>query len=138
MNNGIKPNTTVLKKKGSCEPMNQNKSILCNENVPEGIQICSHGSKEINKVMLHAEICSDMTDLYERKNHDYGDSFAKLRNEVPNAILVRLYDKYNRLKTLMSGVEAKVKDESIDDTLMDLANYCILELIERKCDRESE
>lgn len=114
MNNGIKPNTAVLKKKGSCEPM----------------------SKEINKIEMHRNICAGMTDLYERKNHDYGDSFAKLRNEVPNAILVRLYDKYNRLKTLMSGVEAKVKDESIDDALMDLANYCILELIERKCDRE--
>jgi hypothetical protein len=32
----------------------------------------------------------------------------------------------------MQGAEQKVKDESIEDTLMDLANYCIMELVERK------
>jgi hypothetical protein len=73
-----------------------------------------------------------LNDVYERKNHDYGDSFANLRNEIPNAILVRVYDKYSRLKTLLDGKEQLVMDESIDDTLMDLANYCIMELVERK------
>lgn len=90
--------------------------------------------KPIDRVVIHKKICKEMTDLYERKNHDYGDSFAKLRNELPNAILVRIYDKYSRLKTLMQGVDQKVKDESIDDTLMDVANYCIMELLERKVD----
>lgn len=42
----------------------------------------------------------------------------------------------SRLKTLMEGAEQKVKDESIDDTLMDLANYCIMELVERKMGNE--
>ena len=84
------------------------------------------------KVEIHAKICQSMTDLYERKNHDYGDSFAILRKELPNSILVRIYDKYQRLKTLLTGTEQKVKDESIEDTLMDLANYCIMELVERR------
>jgi hypothetical protein len=43
-----------------------------------------------------------------------------------------VYDKYSRLKTLLDGKEQLVMDESIDDTLMDLANYCIMELVERK------
>jgi hypothetical protein len=88
--------------------------------------------KEKIKVKTHMDICKELTDLYERKNADYGDSFARLRNEIPDAILVRIYDKYSRLKTLMNGNEQQVKDESIDDTLIDLANYCILELIERR------
>lgn len=92
----------------------------------------------MNKVQLHSEICSKLNGVYEKKNHDYGDSFAKLRNELPNAILVRIYDKYSRLKNLMQGAEQKVKDESIDDTLMDLANYCIMELVERKIEHESK
>lgn len=89
-----------------------------------------------NKIEMHGEICEKLNETYEKKNNDYGDSFAKLRNELPNAILVRIYDKYSRLKTLMNGADQKVKDESIDDSLMDLANYCIMELVERKCDRE--
>lgn len=86
------------------------------------------------KVLTHEMICKTMTDLYERKNHDYGDSFAKMRKEFDNAILIRIYDKFSRLKTLKSGAEQKVSDESIKDTLFDLANYCIMELIEMEMD----
>lgn len=86
------------------------------------------------KVEAHANICKSMTDLYERKNHDYGDSFAKMRKEFDNAILIRIYDKFSRLKTLKSGASQKVSDESIKDTLFDLANYCIMELVEMEMD----
>ena len=84
----------------------------------------------MDKAQIHKKICEKLNLIYEQKNNDYGDSFAILRNEHPNAILVRIFDKYNRLKTLLSDTEQKVKDESIKDTLMDLANYAILELIE--------
>lgn len=89
------------------------------------------------KVSLHKDICESMTDIYKRKNHDYGDSFAKVREVVHNSVLVRLMDKLERLKTLMSnGEHPEVIDEGIDDTLMDMANYCIMELIERQIDRQ--
>ena len=87
-----------------------------------------------NKTYTNLDICHTLNDIYQRKNADYGDSFAKLRNELPSAILVRVYDKYSRLKNLLEGSDQLVLDESIDDTLMDLANYCIMELIERKTD----
>lgn len=124
----------------------EDKCYVCGEYVPEGRQICPlcEGDCEYHKTLIrtkdkpqkHLEICTILNDIYTRKNHDYGDSFAKLRNELPNAILVRIYDKYSRLKTLMEGAEQKVKDESIEDTLMDLANYCIMELVERKMGNE--
>jgi len=122
----------------------EDKCVCCGEYVPEGRQVCGscestlkvvapdRKPRQVSKVQLHDVICDTLNDVYERKNHDYGDSFAKLRNEIPNAILVRIYDKYSRLKTLMQGADQKVKGESIDDTLMDLANYCIMELVERK------
>lgn len=128
--------------------------VCCGNDVSEGRQICPICEDELktyraikvndngsfiytsDKVQVHLMICSTLNDIYTRKNHDYGDSFAKLRKELPNAILVRIYDKYSRLKTLMEGAEQKVKDESIDDTLMDLANYCIMELVERKMSNE--
>ena len=92
----------------------------------------------IDKSMKHADICSFLNDTYKRKNHDYGDSFAQLRNRLPNAILTRLFDKYLRLETLLNGATQEVKDESINDTLMDMANYCIMELVERGIDANAE
>ena len=43
---------------------------------------------------------------------------------------IRLSDKFNRFKTLSRGTEAAVKDESIRDTLIDLANYAIMTVLE--------
>lgn len=66
----------------------------------------------------------------KRKNHDYGDSFSKSFLEYGMAMpCIRLEDKLNRLKALTNH-EAKVNDEGIEDTLMDLANYAIMTIIE--------
>lgn len=85
------------------------------------------------KVELHSRICGELTSLYERKNHDYGDSFAKSFSEYGMAMpCIRLEDKLNRLKALTKSGNQKVSDESIDDTLMDLANYAIMTIVERR------
>lgn len=85
----------------------------------------------MTKVEKHAKICEEMNSLYERKNHDYGDSFGILyREEGMPMVRIRLGDKYNRFKTLSRGSNAQVKDESIRDTLLDIANYAIMTIIE--------
>lgn len=85
------------------------------------------------KTELHASICAELTALYERKNHDYGDSFGKSFKEYGMAMpCIRLEDKLNRLKALTRTGTQQVNDESVDDTLMDLANYAIMTLVERK------
>ena len=79
---------------------------------------------------LFKKITEKMYEVYKAKNADYGDSFNITRNEYPNAILVRLQDKFLRLKQLYrNNFKANVQNESVKDTLMDMANYCILELI---------
>lgn len=84
-----------------------------------------------NKVDIHAGLCSDIHELYERKNSDYGDSFSQLRKRYPNFVCMRLFDKLNRLDTIMKpGYKVQVSDEKIEDTLMDIANYAIMELTE--------
>lgn len=84
------------------------------------------------KVELHREICEEIHDLYEIKNHDYGDSFGKGFREYGLIMpVIRLEDKLNRLKQLVNG-EGLVKDESVEDTLMDLANYAIMTILERR------
>lgn len=86
----------------------------------------------MNKIELHKQICGNMHNTYKAKNADYGDSFAKVRTEYPEAICIRLMDKLERLKTLYKGGEQQVKEESIDDTLLDIANYAVMEILERK------
>lgn len=84
-----------------------------------------------NKINTHADICTQLTALYERKNHDYGDSFGKGFAEYGMTMpIIRLEDKLNRVKALLRS-PARVNDESVDDTLMDLANYAIMTLVER-------
>lgn len=87
----------------------------------------------MTKVAIHQTICEELNKLYERKNHDYGDSFGKSYDEYGMAMpCIRLEDKLNRLKALTRNGNQQVSDESIDDTLMDLANYAIMTLVERK------
>ena len=85
-----------------------------------------------NKVRHHADICEELNEIYARKNHDYGDSFGKGYAEYGMVMaVIRLEDKLNRLKSLIKA-ESLVTDESINDTLMDLANYAIMTVIERE------
>ena len=85
----------------------------------------------MNKVEHYAKLCKELNDLYARKNADYGDSFGKSFEEEGLAMArIRLGDKFNRFKTLSRSVERKVLDESIRDTLIDLANYALMTVLE--------
>lgn len=95
------------------------------------------GTPVEERVERHLAVATGLNDLYARKNHDYGNSFAQQRLRRKDSILVRLYDKYLRIEQLMNS-EAKVKDESIEDTLLDLADYCIMEVVERAIEKEAE
>lgn len=63
--------------------------------------------------------------VYEEKNERYGDSFSLTFEQYgPISALTRMKDKMNRLENLILNPELDPKDETIIDTLMDLANYC--------------
>lgn len=80
----------------------------------------------------HKQVCEELTRLYVRKNKDYGDSFHTSFAEEGMAMpRIRLGDKLNRFKTLTKNPDdISVKDESIRDTLIDLANYAIMTVME--------
>lgn len=88
------------------------------------------------KVMRHKELCDGLNTLYARKNHDYGDSFHQTFVEEGLAMArIRLGDKFSRFKTLSrisptDSAQQQVTDESIRDTLLDLANYAIMTVLE--------
>lgn len=85
----------------------------------------------MSKVERHAAICAEINKLYEQKNHDYGNSFHQTFVEEGMAMArIRLGDKFNRFKTLSRNRDQQVKDESMRDTLIDLANYAIMTILE--------
>lgn len=89
----------------------------------------------MTKLEIHKSLCNETHSLYEKKNSDYGDSFSQLRKRYPNFVCMRLFDKLNRLDTIIQpGYECKISDEKIEDTLMDIANYALMELTERRAD----
>lgn len=83
-------------------------------------------------------ITEEMVQLYARKNADYGDSFGQTYRELGIiSAVTRMSDKMNRLKRLVAHKDAQqVKDESIDDTLIDMACYAVMTLIERRREHE--
>jgi len=85
----------------------------------------------MTKVEKHMALCHEINDLYARKNADYGDSFhTSFEEEGMAMVRIRLGDKFNRFKTLSRGNSQQVKDESIRDTLLDLANYALMAVLE--------
>lgn len=84
------------------------------------------------------DITNSLTRIYQAKNQDYGNSFEmSLYKFGLIAGIIRLSDKMNRIECL-GQTKAKVKDESIEDTLLDLANYAIMTVIWLRKNRVNE
>ena len=91
------------------------------------------------RVNEHMSLCKELNNTYECKNRDYGNSFSDTYQKLGIVSAVtRITDKYNRLVSLCmkSEEERKVKDESIRDTLMDMANYCMMTVLELEKEKE--
>ena len=76
------------------------------------------------------EITDKMFETFKAKNHDYGSSFSNLFKECGMTYAYgHMAEKLERVKSLMKD-DAKVKGEGMKDSLLDLANYAILTVIE--------
>ena len=86
------------------------------------------------KVKKFAELAQECVELYAKKNADYGNSFDDNMDKFGEIVgTIRIGDKYSRLEQLTKpNNKANVKDESIDDTLIDLACYALMMLSYRK------
>jgi uncharacterized protein YnzC (UPF0291/DUF896 family) len=85
----------------------------------------------------HKQFCEDIRDISQKKNADYTGSnpcpFANFTAVERNGIatteqgfLTRMMDKIQRINSYAQQGKLEVVDEKVEDTLMDLANYCIL------------
>lgn len=82
-----------------------------------------------DNVELFKSIVEEMLETYKKKNHDYGNSFETLCDKFGLlAAAIPLNNKIERINSLITKKENKV-NESIEDSLKDLANYAIMTLI---------
>ena len=82
---------------------------------------------------LFKKLTGEMAALYARKNKDYGDSFTEMYKEWgPMYPLSRMQEKLRRATQILRSGEAQVADEKVTDTLLDLANYALMTIMELK------
>ena len=79
-----------------------------------------------NYIEKYKNIQHEALSLFEKKNTDYGDSFA---NDGIIGVLVRLGDKIQRLKHITQNGITLVNDETLRDTLLDLHNYSAMAIM---------
>jgi hypothetical protein len=88
------------------------------------------------KAEMHRDICGVLSRVYEEKNERYGDSFGKTYCDLGIiSAVTRMTDKLNRATQLAASRATATEDESIKDTLLDLANYAIMTIIELERER---
>lgn len=95
---------------------------------------CVDDSLIDENVVSFRAIQDKLVNIYAKKNHDYGDSFNEGCNELGvGYAFSRIFDKTKRFQTLAKGImnnnlSIEVQDETMEDTIMDLANYCMMYL----------
>lgn len=86
-----------------------------------------------SKVERFKQLTGEMVALYARKNKDYGDSFTEMYKEWgPMYPLSRMQEKLRRATQILRSGEAQVTEEKVTDTLLDLANYALMTIMELK------
>lgn len=85
------------------------------------------------KIESFKQLTGEMVALYTRKNRAYGNSFTEMYKEWgPMYPLSRMQEKLRRAIQLMRSGEAQVTEEKVADTLLDLANYALMTILEIK------
>lgn len=81
----------------------------------------------LDLIARHKAICEHLNKVYADKNHDYGNSFGETFEKYGDiSAIVRISDKMNRIDQLVQTGEQKVKDEALEDSILDMANYLIM------------
>ena len=112
----------ITKLTGICALDEQTTNL--NDLIPDNVN--AFGNVQNKRVNQMTTLQKEALNIFTKKNHDYGDSFATYG---PTGVIVRIGDKIQRLHSITRKGIAMVNDESIRDTLMDLHNYCAMAIM---------
>lgn len=77
------------------------------------------------------DVSRELDALYEKKNNAYGNSFGETFEKLGViSAVTRISDKYNRMCNLVKNPDIDNLGESLEDTLKDMASYCIMTIME--------
>lgn len=130
---GMVDTIEYIDKEGDYHLANDNNPYVWNKDMLEPALTVKQA--KMDRLDIYQYILNNLEETYKAKNNDYGNSVADTYEKFGDlSFLVRITDKYNRLMTLCNpnAPEQMVKDEKIDDTILDLANYCLLWLVEKE------
>ena len=93
---------------------------------------------EYNKqVEQFKALTSEMIATYTRKNRDYGNSFGRMCKEYGNTYpIIHLDEKLARIKSILLNGDNAVKGETAVDSLLDLACYSLMTIMELREQQE--
>lgn len=90
-------------------------------------------------VEQHLILCNQLNSIYEQKNNAYGNSFGETFEKLGIiSAITRISDKYNRLVNLATHPDISTGDEAIEDTLLDMANYCLMTYMELRKNKDEQ
>src|SRR6185312_7304278 len=111
----------------------QNQTACIFEDIVMDIAHCCVFFVSSRKGVTYDACLQQMFEIQDKKGRDYGeetDGLKNLRRRGVYGVIARMGDKLTRMETLTQpGREAKVQDESVEDTALDFANYCLLLII---------
>lgn len=85
----------------------------------------------MDNVKQFKQIATELGELYDKKNTAYGNSFSETFKKLGIiSAVTRISDKYNRLCNLSTNTNIDDLGESLEDTLRDMASYCIMTVME--------
>lgn len=107
--------------------------LYCTESLLHiaGLARSAYKNRSLDSRLSMAEISALQLDTYRKKNADYGNAFEKSMDEDGLLVAkIRIGDKIRRINSLIkNNGEGQVKDERLEDTYLDLANYCVMTIL---------
>ena len=89
------------------------------------------------KASKHQLLLNEISKTYHEKNTKYGNSFGDTFDKVGIiSAYTRLSDKFNRFEYMVMNKDNGTDDERLRDTLLDMANYCLMTVMELEKDNE--
>jgi hypothetical protein len=107
--------------------------LYCTESLLHiaGLARSAYKNRSLDSRLSMDEISQEQLDTYRKKNADYGNAFEKSMDEDGLLVAkIRIGDKIRRINSLIkNNSEGQVKDERLEDTYLDLANYCVMTIL---------
>ena len=113
------------------------REIMDSKHPPTAVRVFEHEYPELSNEFKNIQ--KEQYELFARKMMDYGLNNVTLGGDIVNnsddkkfsltGLVIRLTDKINRLRNLVVSGKNYVKDEGMEDTFIDIANYGIIGML---------